>query len=86
MNLDKVLDDLNAERQWLDTVIGALEVTSRLPAYRLVRILDQSLLERRSPGQGLHFGPRRKGELVKLAQLVRPCKGPTGPRSSSNTE
>lgn len=78
MNIDKVLDDLNAERQWLETVIGALEITSRLPAYRLVRILDQSLLERRSPGQRLHFGPRRKGELVKLAQLVRQCPGTNG--------
>ena len=43
MDLEKVLKDLHAEKQWLKSMIGALETASSSPAHRLIRSLDQSL-------------------------------------------
>jgi len=69
MNLDKVLKDLHAEKQWLESMIGALETASISPAHRLIRSLDQNLWHgRRARGQ--RVGPGKKSELAKLAQLV----------------
>ena len=69
MNLEKVLKDLHAEKRWLESLIGALETASSSPAHRLIRGLDQSLWHSRR-ARGLRFGPQKKSELARLAQLV----------------
>ena len=69
MNLNKVLKDLHAEKQWLESMIGALETASSSPAHRLIRSLNQSLWHGRR-ACGLRVGPRKKSELARLAQLV----------------
>ncbi len=69
MNLEKVLKDLHAEKQWLESMIGALETASSSPAHRLIRTLDQSLWHGRSE-RGLRVGTRKKSELARLARLV----------------
>ena len=83
MDLDKALNDLNAERQWLDSVIGALEIASASPAHRLVRSLDQTLWPGGRSG-GMRLGPRKRTELSKLAQLVRKrCRNASRGRAAS---
>lgn len=74
MNLEKVLKDLNAEKRWLEGVIGALEIAGSSPAHRLIRSLDQSIWNggRR---RGLHLGPRKRTELSKLARMVQNNSG-----------
>ena len=74
MNLEKVLKDLHAEKQWLESMIGALETASSSPAHRLIRSLTQSRRAR-----GLRVGSRKKSELARLAQLV----GKNGHRRAS---
>ena len=69
MDLEKVLKDLHAEKQWLESMIGALETASSSPAHRLIRGLDQSLWHGRRV-RGLRVGSRKKTELARLAQLV----------------
>lgn len=69
MNLEKVLKDLHAEKQWLESMIGALETASISPAHRLIRSLDHSLWHGRR-ARGLRLGPRKRTELSKLAEMV----------------
>jgi hypothetical protein len=79
MNLDKVLKDLHAEKQWLESMIGALETASISPAHRLIRSLDQSLWHDRRT-RGLRLDARRRTELAKLAKRIDAgCRnGPKG--------
>jgi hypothetical protein len=69
MNLEKVLKDLHAEKQWLESMIGALEAASSSPGHRLIRSLDQSLWHGRRV-RGLRVGPRKNSELARLAELI----------------
>jgi hypothetical protein len=83
MNLEKALRELNAEKQWLEGVIGALEIASVSPAGRLLQSVGRSV----SPfanGQGLRIGARQKSELAKLAQMVRQAGRRNGAKGRSS--
>ena len=69
MNLERVLRDLHAEKQWLESMIVALETASSSPAHRLILGLDRSLWNGRR-ARGVRIGARKKSELARLAQLV----------------
>jgi hypothetical protein len=79
MNLPKVLQDLRAEKRWLETMIGALEIASRSPADRSAGALVNSLQNR---GADLHR--KKKAELARLAAAVKRAalKEPNGDRHS----
>jgi hypothetical protein len=70
MNLPKLLRELHAERQWLETMIGALEVASRSPAHRFTGILVSSIQNGEAGQCILHLRRRKKAELARLAGLL----------------
>jgi hypothetical protein len=70
MNLEKALRDLNAEKRWIEGLIGALEIASVSPAGRLLQSLDRSLSPGAS-GRGLRVSSRQKTQLAKLSQMVQ---------------
>ncbi len=74
MNLDRVLEDLHAERQWLDTMIGAVELVSNSPSHRLIRKLDRSLGRNGSARIGLRLDHQQRAALLRLAHQVRADK------------
>lgn len=71
MNLPRLLEDLHAERQWLETMIAALEIASRTPAHRFTGALISSLQDEELPGCILHLGKHKKAQLARLAERVR---------------
>ena len=84
MNLSKLLQDLHAEKRWLETMIAALEIASRTPAHRFTGVLISSLEEGELPECILHLGKQKKAQLARLAEQVRRAdlrrRGRTGER------
>jgi hypothetical protein len=71
MNLPRLLNDLHAEKRWLETMIAALEITSRTPAHRFTGVLISTLQDGELPECILHLGKQKKAQLARLAQQVR---------------
>ena len=75
MNLD-ILEELHAEKRWLETMIGALEIASRSPAQRFATTLATSLARGRTGGSALNLGKQQRIQLIRLAGQVRKiCSG-----------
>lgn len=70
MDLLKVLDELYAEKLWLQNLICSLEIASRSPAQRFAATLINSLGERAFDGSILRLPSKKKEELARLARLV----------------
>ncbi|MBI3666387.1 MAG: hypothetical protein HY236_09225 [Acidobacteria bacterium] len=71
MDLDRILKELHAERQWLETIISALEVAALSPAEQFTSTLVRELNGERSSRRTLYLGPRKKMHLARLAGQVR---------------
>ena len=71
MDLRKLLKDLYAERRWLETMIGGLEVAARSPAHQFTGMLVETLRNAGTDGCIAHLPQRKKTELARLARLVR---------------
>ncbi|HYM13340.1 MAG TPA: hypothetical protein VEU62_21555 [Bryobacterales bacterium] len=71
MNLPRLLQDLHAEKRWLETMIAALEIASRTPAHRFTGVLISSLEDGELPECILHLGKQKKAQLARLAEQVR---------------
>lgn len=66
MDLIAVLEDLHAEKQWLDRIIAAAEVAARSPSHQFMCLLA-STLGRRSPSHILRLRRPTKSRLQRLA-------------------
>ena len=67
IKLERVLKDLYAKKQWLNTMISSLDTAVESPHYRLIQRVSQSL----SNGDGAK--PKvdmRRQQRVRLAQLA----------------
>lgn len=84
MNLPRLLQDLHAEKRWLETMIAALEVASRSPAHRFTGVLVSSLQKGAARGCIVRLNRQKKAELARLAKQVRRAemkkRGRTGMR------
>lgn len=71
LNLPKLVQDLQAEKRWLEAMIAALEIASRSPAQRFADVLVDSLQASEASGCILHLKRSKKAQLARLAGRVR---------------
>ena len=71
MDLDRILNELHAEKQWLETIIGALELAARSPAEQFTARLARGLGDGRSHRRPIYLGQQKKTELARLAGRVQ---------------
>jgi hypothetical protein len=71
LNLPKLVHDLQVEKQWLETMISALEIAERSPAHRFAGVLVNSLQASEASGCILHLKWSKKAELARLAGKIR---------------
>ena len=86
MNLTRLLQELHAEKRWLEDMIAALEAAPRSSAPWLVKALVIGLHNSASGGWTVNLAPEKKAELARLASRIcraaarrRPARDP-GPR------
>lgn len=78
LKLDQFVQELYAEKRWLDLMIRALDIATRSPAHSLVWTLARSLGEAKSARSVLLLEKKKKVELERLAEKVR-GRGPKLP-------
>jgi hypothetical protein len=71
MNLPRLLDELHAERVWLERMISAMEIAGQSPGEPLAERLLKNLGEGGTPGWAVRLGRRKKLELIRLAEQIR---------------
>jgi len=71
MDLPKVLEDLYAEKRWIQDLITALEIATRSPQQRFAAKLVETMREGYSARSILKLQAKRRDELDRLAGAVR---------------
>jgi len=81
MDVNLILDELHAERRWLQTVIDILKPQFGSNPAALSAAIQEISAGWRSPGWALRLSPRERARLVRLAKSRRrrPARSPVVP-------
>ena len=71
VNIDLLLNELHAKRNWLDTVIAGLESAIRSPDHRLIESLSTAYSNGARGRPKVDLRPRQQANLSRLASKVQ---------------
>ena len=83
VNLNRLLTELHAKREWLDQMIWGLEQVEKSPEMALISAVEEVLTGDYCPKPKIDLGSRKKARLLRLASRVKSRTHGDGPSQTT---